>query len=72
MLSQSSALFIRSVRSATLRAKVGQKNEQLSFIDRAGSPLWAHFHAQDCAEGASQRRLNALHNAICLPLQAKS
>jgi hypothetical protein len=55
MLSQSNALFIRSVCGATLRAKVGQKNEQLSFIDRAGSLPWAHFHAQDCAEGASQR-----------------
>ena len=74
MLSQSNALFIRSVCGATLRAKVGQKNEQLSFIDRAG-PALGSFPCTRLRRGRKPKAwsLYALHNAICLPpaLQAK-
>jgi hypothetical protein len=64
MLSQSSALFIRSVRGATLRAEVvirivGKKKEHLTFIDWVSA--WAHSHGQDCAKVASERRARSMH-----------
>ena len=79
MLSQSSALFIRSVRGATLRADVvirivGKKKEHLTFIDwvsALGPFPWTRLRKGRKREACS---VYALHNAICLPptLQAKS
>ena len=71
MLSQSNALFIRSVCGATLRAKVGQKNEQLSFIDRAGSrPGLISMHK--IAQRAQAKGVVALCIAQCDLLAAST